>query len=110
EALIATGKYYGYDVPTWRYRVSDINAALTQYAGITLDDMTTDWRNDERMLYLPEYGAFYNFTSDFGPGTFVPVRGERSGTLVRMYSDHAILTLGCDVPPYFRILGHSSLS
>ena len=105
-AVIATGKYPGVFIPTHRYRVSDINAALMQYAGITLDDMTTDWRHDERMLYLPAYDAFYNFTSDFGPGVFVPERGERSGTLVRLYSDHAILALSGDVLS-FRILGHS---
>ena len=103
EALIATGKYYGYDVPTWRYRVSDINAALTQYAGITLDDMTTDWRNDERMLYLPEYDAFYNFTSDFGPGTFVPESGMHLGSIVRLDSQWSTLQLS-GTPDNFQIM------
>ncbi len=80
-------------VPTRRYLVSDINAALEEYAGITLDDLTTDWRNDERMLYLPEYDAFYNFTSDWGPGRFEPISGERAGNYVTLRSEHAVLTL-----------------
>ena len=103
EALIATGKYYGYDVPTWRYRVADINAALIQYAGITLDDMTTDWRNDERMLYLPEYDSFYNFTSDFGPGMFTPESGMHLGSIVRLDSKWSTLQVS-GTPDSFRIM------
>ena len=102
-ALIATGKYPGEFVPTHRYRVADINAALTQYAGITLDDMTTDWRSDERMLYLPEYDAFYNFTSDFGPGMFAPERGERLGNIVRLYGQWSTLQV-TGTPDSFRIM------
>ena len=80
-------------VPTHRYRVSRINDALIQYAGIMLDDLSTDWRNDERMLYVPEYDAFYNFTSDFGPGFFEPRYGERSGDIVTLWGDSAVLRL-----------------
>ena len=89
--------------PIHRYRVSDINAALTQYAGITLDDMTTDWRNDERMIYLPEYDAFYNFTSDFGPGMFAPERGERLGSVIRLYGQWSTLQV-TGTPDSFRIM------
>ena len=89
--------------PIHRYRVSDINAALTQYAGITLDDMTTDWRNDERMIYLPEYDAFYNFTSDFGPGMFAPERGERLGSVIRLYGQWSALQV-TGTPDSFRIM------
>ena len=80
-------------VPTHRYRVSRINDALMQYAGITLDDLSTDWRHDARMLYVPEYDAFYNFTSDFGPGMFEPRYGERSGDIVTLWGDSAVLRL-----------------
>ena len=90
-------------VPVHRYRVADINAALTQYAGITLDDMSTDWRNEERMLYLPEYDAFYNFTSDFGPGMFAPESGEHLGSIVRLYGNHAALQLS-GTPDSFQIM------
>ena len=80
-------------VPVHRYRVSRINDALMQYAGITLDDLTTDWRRDERMLYASAYDAFYNFTSDFGPGVFVPRYGERDGDAVTLWSNGAVLRL-----------------
>ena len=90
-------------VPVHRYRVADINAALMQYAGVTLDDMSTDWRNDGRMLYLPEYDSFYNFTSDFGPCMFVPERGEHLGSVVRLYGNHAALQVS-GTPDDFRIM------
>ena len=66
-------------VPVHRYRADRINELLRQYAGITLDDLHTDWRSDPRTPYLSEYDAFYNFTSDFGPGTFYPAYGYRNG-------------------------------
>ena len=36
------------------------------------------------MIYLPEYDAFYNFTSDFGLGTFTPERSMRRDSIVRL--------------------------
>ena len=38
------------------------------------------------MLYLEEYDAYYNFTSDFGPGIFVCVGGEKAGDIIRLWS------------------------
>lgn len=92
-------------VPTHRYRVADINDALEQYAGVTLDDLNTDWRHDDRMLYVPEYDAFYNFTSDFGPGQFFPRYGERSGDIVTLWSDSSVLRLRL-TSDWFHILSH----
>ena len=80
-------------VPVHRYRVSRINELLSQYAGITVDDLSTDWRHDGRTIYVPEYDAFYNFTSDFGPGVFEPRSGERSGDIVTLRGDHTVLKL-----------------
>ena len=93
EAVTASGKYPGDFVPTHRYRVADIDGALTRYAGVTLDELATDWRHDGRMLYLPEYDAFYNFTSDFAAGVFQPRYGERDGGAVTLWSDDAVLRL-----------------
>ena len=90
-------------VPVHRYRVSDINTALTRYAGITLDDMSTDWRSDERMIYLPEYDAFYNFTSDFGLGQFAPERGMRAGSVVRLDGKWSTLRVS-GTPEQFQIV------
>ena len=63
----------------WNSASSVTSSASGQYAGITLDDLHTDWRSDPRTPYLSEYDAFYNFTSDFGPGTFYPAYGYRNG-------------------------------
>ena len=96
--------------PTWRYRAARIDEALMQYAGITLDDMSTDWR--ATALYVPEYDAFYNFTSDFGPGVFQPDYGERSGNTVTLYCRSGegtrVLTLRYMPDGGYHILSHLS--
>ena len=96
--------------PTWRYRVPRINEVLMQYAGITLDDMSTDWR--AAALYVPEYDAFYNFTSDFGPGVFQPDYGERNGDTVMLYcrsgEGYRVLTLRYMPDGGYHILSHLS--
>lgn len=53
-------------VPTHRILRSSVDETLKKYAGIT----TADLKNTDNTLYLPEYDAYYNFTSDFGPGSF----------------------------------------
>ena len=50
------------------------------------------------VLYLEEYDAYYNFTSDFAAGIFSCVRGEVQGSTVRLYAGYgdgggAMLTL-----------------
>lgn len=98
-----------FPLPTHRYRVARINEVLTKYAGITLDDMHTDWRSVGKPPYLPEYDAFYNFTSDFGPGMFEPTSGTQTGDLVTLRSAHAELrvqVLGGDA---FHILSYQPL-
>jgi|GEM_PF-1192771 len=96
-------------VPVHRYRVSRINDVLTRYAGITLDDLTTDWRHDGRTIYLPEYDAFYNFTSDSAPGMFYPRYGARDGDVVTLYEGVArgsVLKLRLMPDGGYRILSH----
>lgn len=53
-------------VPTCRIPRSWVDETLQKYAGIT----TADLKNTDNTLYLPEYDAYYTFTSDFGPGSF----------------------------------------
>ena len=53
-------------VPTCRILRSSVDETLKKYAGIT----TADLKNTDNTLYLPEYDAYYTFTSDFGPGSF----------------------------------------
>lgn len=85
-----------YVVPVHRYRKADVSALLNQYAGLTVEDLTSL----EGTVYLEEYDCFYNFTSDFGPGYFVCAGGEISGDTVRLWSEkeadgtQKVLTLG----------------
>lgn len=53
-------------VPTHRYEVSDIEAVLRRYAGIGHEELTEKYTG----YYLTETDSYYNFTSDFGPGSF----------------------------------------
>ena len=69
--------------PTRRILRSSVDETLQEYAGIT----TADLKNTEGVLYLPEYDAYYNFTSDFGPGVFTCVGGKEDGNTVRLWSD-----------------------
>ena len=81
--------------PTHRYPRAAVDATLQKYAGITTADLT----NTEGVLYLPEYDAYYNFTSDYGPGMFQPDGGEKLGDTVRFWtqkgssSNYIVLTL-----------------
>lgn len=70
-------------VPTHRFARADVDAALLQYAGITTDDLT----DTDGVLYLPEYDAYYNFTSDFGAAVFVCTGGAKDGDTVRLWGD-----------------------
>ena len=62
---------------------SYINEILTKYAGITVEEMHTDWLKDA--LYIPETDCFYTFSSDFGPGSFLPGYGEKDGNIVTLW-------------------------
>lgn len=80
--------------PTHRYPRAAVDATLQAYAGITTAGLT----NTEGVLYLPEYDAYYNFTSDWGPGMFQPDGGEKLGGTVRFWQQagevsYMVLTL-----------------
>lgn len=70
-------------VPTHRILQSSVDETLQKYANIT----TADLKNVEGALYLPEYGAYYTFTSDWGPGVFECVGGKKDGNNVRLWSN-----------------------
>ena len=67
-------------VPIHKYFRSTVDAALTKYAGITTADLDTS-----SVAYLAEYDSFYTYTSDFGPGWFIPCYGERNGDTVTLW-------------------------
>ena len=68
-------------VPIHKYPRSTVDAVLTKYAGIT----TADLLDTSGVAYLEEYDAFYNYTSDFGPGMFTPRYGEKNGSIVTLW-------------------------
>lgn len=68
-------------VPTKRYPREKVSALLQKYAGVTVEEL--DWSN---CLYVEEYDAFYNFTSDFGPGFFPCAGGQIMEDTVLLWS------------------------
>lgn len=63
--------------PPIKYSKSNVDEVLMEYAGITSDDL--DQTGFESLLYSSKYEAYYNFTSDFDPGTFSPDEGYIEG-------------------------------
>ena len=68
--------------PTRRILRTSVDETLETYAGIT----TADLKNVEGVCYLAEYDAYYNFTSDVGPGLFECVGGKKDEDTVRLWS------------------------
>ena len=56
---------------------------MTKYAGITVEEMHTDWL--EEALYIPETDCFYTIASDFGTIKFNPSYGEKIGDVVTLW-------------------------
>lgn len=70
-------------VPTCRIPHSWVDETLQKYAGIT----TADLENTDNTLYLPEYDAYYTFTSDFGPGSFTCEGGRVTEDTAVLWSE-----------------------
>lgn len=96
------------NVPIHRYTRETVDQVLEQYAGITSADLTGV--GADQLIYLEEYDAWYNFTSDFAAGTFPIAYGVREGNMVYLYTkEHA---QGCQLileesEDGFRILSHT---
>ena len=69
-------------VPVHKYPRSRVDAVLMKYAGITTAELDT-----AGVAYLKEYDAFYNYSSDFGPGSFIPCYGERRDDTVTLWEN-----------------------
>jgi len=69
-------------VPIHKYQARIVDMVLKENAGITTADLDTS-----DVAYLADYDAFYNYTSDFGPGMFTCTRGEVDGDIVRLYEE-----------------------
>lgn len=71
-------------VPIRRYTRQTVDRVLEEYAGITVHDLSGVGM--DTVLYLEEYDAWYNFTSDYGPGIFIPAYGLREGGTVTLWA------------------------
>lgn len=84
ESLEAWGNVpSGLPVPVHRIPRAAVDKTLETYASIT----TADLKNTNGILYLEDYDSYYNFTSDYGPGSFQPAEGVRDGGTVRLRSE-----------------------
>ena len=72
----------GLPVPIHRISGAAVNKTLETYAGITAASLN----DTSGILYLSDYDSHYNFTSDYGPGSFQPAEGVRDGDTVRLRS------------------------
>ncbi len=68
--------------PIYRYEKEDISNILKTYSNITADDLA----NLDGIIYLEKFDAFYISTSDFAPGSFECVGGEKIGDTIRLWS------------------------
>lgn len=69
-------------VPIHKYPRQMIEQVLMECAGITTEDLDTS-----EVAYLEEQDAYYNYTSDFGPGIFTCTRGEVEGDRIWLYEE-----------------------
>lgn len=69
--------------PIHRYSRQVVDQVLERYTGITSAELSG--LGMDTVIYLEEYDAWYNFTSDYGPGMFIPVYGLREGSTVTLW-------------------------
>ena len=72
-------------VPVRKYPAESVDKALREHAGISLDDIPNSRQSQNGLVYLKEYDAYYNFTSDALAGPHFDF-GEILGNFVRLYS------------------------
>ncbi len=68
--------------PVRRYSKEAVSAILKKYADITTDDLA----NTDGVIFLEEYDAYYNMTSDFAPSSFQCVGGEKIDNIIHLWS------------------------
>ena len=91
----------GMPVPIHKLSAQTVNEVLQRYMGVSLSELEDAGKSSSRLLYLEEFDAYYNFTSDAGGSPLSIVRGEKQGDEVILYSDNAVLTLRKSGGNYF---------
>lgn len=92
-------------VPIHRYETGHIDSAFRRYTNLPF----SEFQNREPVYYLEETGCFYNFTSDFGPGSFPCVAGFVYDGGAILYTKGAALYLAEQYGDYY-IQAHLSLN
>lgn len=70
-------------VPIHRYNSEVLQDMFTEYAGISLDELTGV--GVDEVLYLESTDAYYNFTSDFAAGIFNCTEGNVNEGIIKLY-------------------------
>lgn len=96
-------------VPVHKYPRRQVDLILKEYAGITTENLDTS-----AVAYLSEYDAYYNYTSDFGPGMFPCTWGYREGDLLWLYNEESpsgtdVLTLRKVGDKTYHVVSHQSM-
>lgn len=86
-------------VPIHKYPAHLVDAILRDYTGIGLDALANA-KGGGGVFYSEKYDAYYNFTSDYGPGFFKCIGGYNQGSVVTLYSEDSVLTLHWDESRY----------
>ena len=68
--------------PVWRYAREDVDGLLLKYAGITTEELSRGKDGLKDTVYVESRDAYYNLTSDFGPGSFTAISGLRQGNMI----------------------------
>ena len=76
-------------VPIHKYNADVVKTIITYYTGI--EDLG-QFQMDEA-IYLESQNAYYNYTSDFGPGTFICKSGFVENDTIVLMSDTSVLTI-----------------
>jgi len=91
-------------VPIHRYEKEDVEDVFTQYTYITLDELTGVGFDEN--FYLESTNAYYNYTSDFGPGIFICKEVKLEDGVIKLYGDNRngkspVLTIAIKENKYF---------
>ena len=71
-------------LPIHKYSRAAVDEALKKHGSTSSDKLTV---GKENVLYLKEYDAFYNFTSDFALDSFRCTSGETDGEITTLYAE-----------------------
>ncbi len=92
-------------VPIHKFSRAAVDEILGKYGNTSSDKLTNGRGN---LLYLEEYDAFYNFTSDFALNGFECVSGESDGDVITLRSEDGVLKITHSESGDIVFLAHSA--